>query len=270
MAESRNAALATQRRAYAGVLLELGFIAAAVACYLAVRAYTADRTDAAVSNARGLLALERQLGVDWEHPIQDATLTVPGLSGFFTQFYIWGYFPTLVVVTIWLYLRSREAYRALRTGLLVSGIVGLAAYASYPVAPPWIADASFTDTVSEGLFLSVARPSGVTNHLGAFPSFHVGWVILVGVVVFRTTRSYVVRTLCVLHPAAMSYAVVSTANHWVLDIPAGVALAAVGLLAGTYLSGTGPGARPGRGHRSVALAGRRMVIPGGTGRSTYP
>lgn len=270
MAESGNATLPTRKRALGSVLLELGFVAAAVACYLAVRAYTADRTDAAVSNAHRLLDLERGLGIDWEHQIQDATIAVPGLSDFLTQLYIWGYFPTLVVVTIWLFVRHREPYRTLRTAFLASGVVGLAAYAWYPVAPPWIADPGFTDTVSEGLFLSVARPSGVTNHLGAFPSFHVGWVILAGLVVFSTTRSRVVRVLCVLHPAAMSYAVVSTGNHWVLDIPAGVALAAVGLLLGRCLRPVGPGARPGNRHRSTALAGRRMVIPGGPGRSTYP
>lgn len=245
MAERRTAVLPTRAgrvrrpgaslRPYAG-LLELGFVAAAIACYLAVRAYTLDRTGDAVSNARDLLALERHLGVDWEHRIQDATLSVPGLGTFFTQFYIWGYFPTLIAVTIWLYVRHREPYRTLRNALLTSGIVGLVSYAFYPCAPPWIGGVGFTDTVTEGPFLSVARPSGVTNHLGAFPSFHVGWVILVAVVVFSTTRSRVVRLLCVLHPAAMSYAVVSTGNHWVLDIPAGAVLAAFGLLAGNYLS----------------------------------
>jgi len=218
------------------VLLELGFVAAAVACYLVVRAYTADRTAEAVSNAQGLLARERQLGVDWEHQVQDATMSVPGLSEFFTQFYIWGYLPTLIVVTIWLYVRHRESYRTLRTALLASGVAGLAAYAFYPCAPPWIADAGFTDTVTEGPFLSVARPPDITNHLGAFPSFHVGWVILAGIVVFSATRSRLVRALCVLHPAAMSYAVVSTGNHWVLDIPAGVLLAVVGLVAGRYVA----------------------------------
>jgi len=243
VAENGSTTLATRKRGYPSVLLELGFVAVAVACYLAVRAYTEDRTDAAVTNAHGLLDLERKLGVDWEHSIQDATIAVPGLGGFFTQFYIWGYFPTLIAVTIWLYVRHREPYRTLRTALLASGVVGLAAYAWYPVAPPWIADSGFTDTVSEGLFLSVARPSGVTNHLGAFPSFHVGWVILVGLVVFSTTRSRIVRVLCVLHPVAMSYAVVSTGNHWVLDIPAGVALAVVGLLVGRHLS---PAGVPGR------------------------
>lgn len=226
-------------RPYASVLVELGFVAAAVACYLLVRWYTADHTGEAVSNAHDLLALERWLGADWEHPVQDATLSVPGLSAVFTQFYVWGYFPTLIAVTIWLFARHRASYRTLRNALLASGVAGLVVYALYPVAPPWIAGTGFTDTVSEGPFLAVARPSGITNHLGAVPSFHVGWVILVGLVVFSVTRSPVVRALCVLHPAAMSYAVISTGNHWVLDIPAGVVLTAFGVLAGTRLSRAG-------------------------------
>lgn len=239
MASRTTTPRATRTGALGSALLELGFVAVAAACYLAVRAYTVGRTGEAVSNARDLLALERQLGLDWEHRVQDATLSVPGLSAFFTQFYIWGYFPSVIAAALWLYLRRRESYRRLRRALLASGVVGLVAYALYPCAPPWITDPGFTDTVTQGPFLSVARPSGVTNHLGAFPSFHVGWVILAAVTVFSATRSPLVRVLCVLHPAAMAYAVVSTGNHWVLDILAGVVLAALGLSVGRSLSRVG-------------------------------
>lgn len=262
MTERRTPALATRLRPSTDVLTELGFAAIAIACYLVVRAYTADLTDEAVANAGRLIALERDLGVAWEHRVQEATMSVPALSTFFTQFYIWGYFPTLVPVTIWLFLRHRESYRTLRNALLGSGVAGLVVYAAYPCAPPWITDGGFSDTVTEGPFLSVARPSGVTNHLGALPSFHVGWVILVGVVVFSATRSRIVRVLCILHAAAMSYAVVSTGNHWVLDVPAGALLAAVGLLVSASLH---RGGRRWRTHhptaRSEGLVGSTTARP---------
>ena len=124
----------------------------------------------------------------------------------------------------------------MRNALLASGVLGLVVYAVYPCAPPWIGGGDgFTDTVAEGSFVAVARPPGVTNHLGAIPSFHVGWVILAGWVVFRIASSRTLRVLCVLYPALMGYAVISTGNHWVLDIPAGAALAALGLLVATLL-----------------------------------
>jgi hypothetical protein len=213
------------------VLLELGFVVAAVACYLAVRWYTLDRTDEAVRHARALLDLERLLHLDLEHRVQEATLGVPGLGTFLTQFYVWGYFPTLIVVAVWIFRRHPAAYRRLRTALLASGVVGLVVYATYPTAPPWIGGTGFTDTVAHGSFEGVARPHGLTNHLGAVPSFHVGWVLLVAVVLYPLLRSRALRLLCVLHPLLMAYAVVATGNHWVLDLPAGIALAALGLAA---------------------------------------
>lgn len=223
-----------------GILVEVGFVVAGLACYLVVRWYTLGSTDEAISNARDVRNLERLLGLGWEHTIQDATLSVPGLSGFFTLVYVWGYFPALAGIVVWLYLRHRESYLTMRNALLASGVVGLVVYAVYPCAPPWIGGGNgFTDTVAEGSFVSVARPPGITNHLGAIPSFHVGWVILAGLVVLRIARSWILRVLCVLYPALMAYAVVATGNHWVIDIPAGAVLAGIGVLLGTHLSRAG-------------------------------
>ena len=75
-----------------------------------------------------------------------------------------------------------------------------------------------------------ARPVGIANELGAIPSFHVGWLALASYVVYRVTGSVLLRVLCVLVPAVMGYAVLATGNHWVLDIPAGLAVAGIGLL----------------------------------------
>ena len=47
--------------------------------------------------------------------------------------------------------------------------------------------------------------------------------------VFRLTDSVLVRAWCVVHPLLMCWVVVATGNHWVLDLPAGVAIAVLGL-----------------------------------------
>jgi membrane-associated phospholipid phosphatase len=219
-----------------GVLTELGLAAIAFLSYLAVGRYTVDRTAQAVANAHDVLRLERLLGLDWEHAVQDVTSAVPGWSHVVTQFYVWGYFPTLVPVVVWMYLRHREGYRPLRNALAASGVIGLVVYAVYPCAPPWIGGTGYTDTVAQGPFYDVARPGGgITNHLGAIPSFHVGWVILVAIAVHRVARSRALRGVAIAWPVLMAYAVVATGNHWVLDIPAGAALAATGLLAAWLL-----------------------------------
>lgn len=237
----RDAAVDTTGRADArwaaarAVLLELGFVTVALTCYLVVRWYTLPRLDQAISNAHDVLAVEQVLGIAWERAVQEATMAVPLVNAFFTQVYVWGYFPVLLTVMVWLYLRHRDTYRRLRNRLLASGAAGLLVYAFFPCAPPWIGGTGFTDTVAGHSLGEVARPSAIANVTAAMPSFHCGWLLIAGVVVFQATSSHLLRVLAVLHPALMCYAVVSTGNHWVLDIPAGLFLAGITLAAFGYV-----------------------------------
>ena len=218
-------------------LVELGLAAGGLVAYLVVRSATAGRTADAVAHAGDVLALEARLGLDVEHGVQAATYrSAPWLGDALTWFYVWGYFPALLAAATWLYLRRPDAFGRLRVALVASGVVGLAVYALYPCAPPWLTDDRFADTVAGASLEAVARPGLVMNELGALPSFHVGWLALVAVVVAVTTTSPAVRAACVLYPALMAAAVVVTGNHWVLDIPAGLALTAVGLLAARWWS----------------------------------
>jgi membrane-associated phospholipid phosphatase len=54
------------------------------------------------------------------------------------------------------------------------------------------------------------------------PSFHAGWNLMLGIALFRATTSLAVRAFAVLMPAAMAFATVATANHFVVDVLAGV------------------------------------------------
>lgn len=233
-------------------LVELGYVALGFAGYLLVRWYTLDRTDEAVANAREVLAVERATGLDVEHTVQStASESAPWLVDAANHVYVWGYLPVLVAAAVWLYLRHRDAYGTLRTALLASGAVGLLVYALYPCAPPWITDDRFSDTVSSASLEAFARPAGIMNELGAMPSFHCAWLTLGAVVVFRATGSRMLRAVCVALPLAMFVAVVVTGNHWVLDIPAGLALTALGLVVALRM----PVARPPSARHPAAVAG---------------
>jgi PAP2 superfamily len=214
------------------LVTDVGLVGVGLLAYVVVRAVTHGDTEVALAHAHDVLALEAALGLDVELAVQQWALdTAPWLVTAATWFYVWGYFPVLVPTTLWLRARRPEAYRRLRTALLASGVVGLAVYALYPCAPPWLTDPGFVDTVSGASLEGVARPGALMNDLGAMPSFHLGWVTLVAVVLAGATTSVGVRVWCVVHPVAMAVAVVLTGNHWILDLPAGLALTAVGLLA---------------------------------------
>ena len=67
------------------------------------------------------------------------------------------------------------------------------------------------------------------------PSLHFGWNLLVGIMVWRVSRAPAIRALAVLMVVAMGLAVVATANHYVIDVAAGAAVALTGLAAATLL-----------------------------------
>jgi hypothetical protein len=213
---------------------ELALVGAVLVVNLLVRWATLDDTSAAARNARDVLELEQRLGLDWERAVQDAALAVPWLATGSSWVYVWGYLPVLIGGLAWLYARHPASYSVLRNALLVSGAVGVAAYAWYPCAPPRLGP-GYVDTVAaDGSALdAVAHPAGLANEIAAMPSFHVGWLALVGVVVFWSSRSLLLRAACVAVPVAMSVAVVATGNHWVLDVVAGLLVAALGLVVAT-------------------------------------
>jgi membrane-associated phospholipid phosphatase len=68
------------------------------------------------------------------------------------------------------------------------------------------------------------------NEYAAMPSFHAGWNLILGVELFRSTRNVALRAFAIAMPVAMAFAVVATANHYVLDVLAGALAVSVALL----------------------------------------
>ena len=64
-------------------------------------------------------------------------------------------------------------------------------------------------------------PPGLTNQYAALPSLHLGWNLAVGIVLFLTTAHVAVRAFALVSPLAMGFAVLATANHFLLDVSRG-------------------------------------------------
>jgi hypothetical protein len=207
------------------ILVVVGFVA-----YLTVRALTATAKAPAVDHALQLLRWERHLGIDVEMGLQNA-VAGPGIGRrFFNTVYVWAYWPMLIGALAVTSLTAPARYRMLRDSLLISGVCGLALFATFPVAPPRMLD-GFVDTVSAASRQHfVAHPSGLVNPYAAFPSFHIGWFALCAIVLCWG-RSIVVRLIGALATIAMSLAVVVTANHFVLDVLGGLAICSIALVA---------------------------------------
>jgi hypothetical protein len=213
------------------VAREVGVIAAAALVYFGVRGSTEDKVGRAFENADWLSRLERELGIAWEQGLQDLVIDHSWLVTVTNWVYVYGHWPVIAACGIALYVWRRDHYILLRNAMIVSGLLGFAFFAGFPVAPPRLADAAVVDTVteySEGY--RALQPPALTNKYAAFPSLHAGWNLLVGIVLFTATTHLGVRVFAVAMPLAMAFAVVATANHFVLDVVGGALLVLLGLV----------------------------------------
>jgi hypothetical protein len=209
--------------------IELFIWSAVYGLYLAVRGVSIASPDEAFANARGVVDLERALGLFHEASLQSA---FRGLDEALSVYYLLGFAPLIVCVLVWLGISRRPHYRELRTLLLVSIGLAVVVHIMLPVAPPrllpglGIADTVGLDQNHDSLF-------GIPfNPYAAMPSMHVGWSLLVGLVALNASGSPVLRGFFALHPVVMAIAVTATGNHYFLDSLAGavVALLALGLV----------------------------------------
>ena len=211
-------------------LRELTAVAVAALIYYLVRGAVSDRADEAFQRARDILALEQRLRLDWETAIHEAILGSNALIDFANGAYFWGHMPLLIALAIWLWRSHRDIWRSFRNALLISAAAGMVSYFLFPTAPPRLMpELGYIDTLAlRAAPAYQAQEVGLfVNPYAALPSLHVGWALLAGLAVWRTSKHPAMRAVAVAIPLSQSWAVVATANHWTLDAVAGLAVCAL-------------------------------------------
>jgi PAP2 superfamily len=210
---------------------ELILFAAAYLTYFGVRALTQGATSRAVRNALDVMHLERLLHIDVEGSVQAVVAGSRTLVQAANGLYIWGHWPLLIIGGVLLFHLAPEHYYRLRNVCLLSGAFGLVVFALFPVAPPRLAPSGLIDTVTlHARAYRTVLPASLVNEYAAMPSFHAGWNLVLGVELFRSTHNPALRAFAIAMPAAMAFAVVATANHYVLDVLAGALAVSLALL----------------------------------------
>jgi membrane-associated phospholipid phosphatase len=135
---------------------------------------------------------------------------------------------------IFLYHRSFGLYQRLRNTILATWLLSIPVYALYPVAPPRLAGVGLVDTISRssGIGLDSHLTTSFYNQLAAVPSLHVGFAVAIGIAISASLRHPVLKGLALLWGPLVGLAVVATGNHFVFDMVAGVAAAALGYVLG--------------------------------------
>ncbi len=215
---------------FAELARQVLLVGCAVLFYFAVRGLTQGSESTAVDNGRSLLDLEARFGLDLEHGTQRLIEDSPLLITLFNWVYIWLHWPVVIATLLWLHHSRRFDYLELRNAMFISGAIGLVIFASFPVAPPRLADVGLVDTVTErSISYRLLQPPSLVNKYAAVPSLHVGWNLLVGIALLRATTRRPVRVFAYVAPALMAVAVVATANHYVVDGVFGAIVSLVGL-----------------------------------------
>lgn len=221
---------ADSRRSWLWLLGQFGLVLLGVLVYFGVRGLTRAEPSTAVRHAQHLVNVERSLGLEHEAGVQHVVVRHGWLTDLANWIYIWGHWPVIAVVLIWLAMRHRVVYLRLRNAMVASGAVGCVVFATYPVAPPRLMSLGLIDTVTQrSSAYRVLQPPAFVNQYAALPSLHVGWDLLVGLAVASAASTAVVRWLGRLMPVLMALAVVATANHYIVDGIVGAVLALGGL-----------------------------------------
>jgi len=189
-------------------------------------AWSVGRAREAMSRGRTIWHVERALHLPNERTAQRLVLHHHYLVRLLNEFYAYAHVPAFGICLVWLFVRHRDRYPAVRTAVaLVTG--GCLVIQLFPVAPPrLLPQLGMVDT---GALIGPSDYSSGApgiDQLSAMPSVHVAWALLAGVSVVLVARSSW-RWLALAHPGLTVIAVTVTGNHYWADSIVAAALCAV-------------------------------------------
>ena len=192
----------------------------------------ADRGAAeAFRNGRRVLRLEDALGTLFEPNLQRWTLGAGHLLiDTMSSTYWLSQFVVVLFALLWIYLRRVDSYLPVRNTIIIANTIALIIYVAVPTAPPRLFPAwGFYDAVAASSF---GAPHGLVallaNPYAAMPSLHAADAAIIGVALALLVRPLWLKAVFVLWPAWVAFSLLATANHYWLDIVAGLSVAAVG------------------------------------------
>jgi PAP2 superfamily len=229
------------------VLRQVSLFLAAYLAYRLVRGLVEGRATAAFQHARELISLERTLHLFVEPSVQ-AWASGSHMVMVSTS---WLYVNAQTSITLggllYLYLRHNRSFYFVRNMFMIGMAIALVGYAVFPTAPPrFMPEWGFIDSVSDftGVHVSHASSSmtALFNPYAAVPSMHVAFAIMIGWPLARLVRPRALRALWILYPFLMTFVIVVTANHFILDAVLGALTAGASAYGARWLAMVRPGA----------------------------
>jgi hypothetical protein len=178
-------------------------------------------------NGERVLAFERSLHLAPEHALNVWLAAHAGISRAVVFWYANVHIGVSLAVLALLWWRRADLLAPLLGTLLLVSLIALAVFWSFPTAPLRMLPGGYVDLVSAVHHLPVWRLGATaldSNQLCSLPSLHVAWATWCSIVVWQLSERRSLRAAAVGYPLITTFAVMATANHYLLDAIAGAAL----------------------------------------------
>jgi PAP2 superfamily protein len=233
-------------RGWLDVLRQVSLFLAAYLAYDIVRGLVeGDRATAAFQNARALIAIERALHLFVEPSVQAWASGSHFVLVSASWLYVNAQGSVTIAALLYLYLRHNHSFYFVRNMFLIAMAIALVGYTVFPTAPPrFMPEWGFIDTVSDFTPVKVshtsASMSALFNPYAAVPSMHVAFALMIGWTLARVARRSAVRVVWVVYPFLMTFVIVVTANHFIVDALLGALTAGVSAYGASWLARVRP------------------------------
>jgi hypothetical protein len=209
--------------------------------YGQVRNLVPEQESIALRHGRGVQHLQDALHLNFERSVNRFVADHEPIAQVMNYYYATLHFVVTLGCLIWLYRAHPRIYRGARTILFATSLIALAGFYLYPLAPPrLLPQYGYIDTVLKfHTWGSLADPKIAehSNQYAAIPSLHIGWALWCGVSIYLCARRPWVRALGAIYPWGTLLVIVGTANHFVIDAIAGLAVFLAGCAVQYLFSG---------------------------------
>ncbi|TMM20435.1 MAG: phosphatase PAP2 family protein [Actinobacteria bacterium] len=234
-------------RGWLDLLRQVSLFVSAFLVYDLVRGGVEGRATAAFQHARELISIERTLHLFIEPSVQAWASGSHVLMVAASWLYINAQATITIAALVYLYLRRNGSFYFVRNMLMIAMPLALIGYAVFPTAPPrFLPEWGFIDTVTDltpvSLTHTSASMSALFNPYAAVPSMHVAFALMIGWPLARLTRHSAVRVMWLVYPFLMTFVIVVTANHFILDALLGALTAALSACGASWLARVRPAA----------------------------
>jgi membrane-associated phospholipid phosphatase len=214
----------------------------AYVAYTLVRGLAEGSANASFTHARQLISFERTLHFFVEPSVQAWASSSHVVVVVASWVYVNAQTSVTIGALMYLYMRHNKSFYFVRNMFMIAMVLALVGYLVFPTAPPrFLPEWGFVDTVANTTGVQdKGSMSALLNLYAAVPSMHVAFALMIaGPLAWLAQRRWV-GLLWLLYPLLMTFVIVVTANHFIVDALLGALTAGISAYGASWLGRVRP------------------------------